>query len=99
MNTADHSLAIIDYALRRRFAFINLRPIYDDAFKGLLKSRGMSDSFVEHICQSVTMINKEIEEDPNLGSGFQIGHSYFCSCQNGQNEEEWLRDTLQYESR
>lgn len=97
MNTADRSLAIIDYALRRRFAFINLRPIYDDAFKGLLRSRGMSDSFVEHICQSVTSINKEIEEDPNLGSGFQIGHSYFCSYQNEQNEEEWFRETLQYE--
>jgi len=97
MNTADRSLAIIDYALRRRFAFINLRPIYDDAFKELLRSRGMSESFVEHICQSVTSINNEIEEDPNLGSGFQIGHSYFCSYQNGQNEEEWFRETMQYE--
>ena len=97
MNTADRSLAIIDYALRRRFAFINLRPIYDDKFKGFLRGSGMSESFIEHICQSITTINQQIEEDSNLGSGFQIGHSYFCSYQTGQTEEEWFHETLKYE--
>ncbi len=97
MNTADRSLAIIDYALRRRFAFINLRPIYDEKFKAFLRGRGMSEAFLEHICQSITSINQEIEKDPNLGSGFQIGHSYFCSYKNEQNEADWFRETLQYE--
>lgn len=97
MNTADRSLAIIDYALRRRFSFINLRPIYDATFKSFLRSREMSESLIEHICLSITSINKEIDEDTNLGSGFQIGHSYFCSYKNGQNEDDWFREILKYE--
>ena len=97
MNTADRSLAILDYALRRRFAFVNLRPIYDDKFKQFLIGNGMSESLAEHISQSVVHLNQEIENDDNLGSGFQIGHSYFCTYNNQLDEKKWYRETLEYE--
>src|SRR5690625_2438006 len=97
MNTADRSLAIIDYALRRRFAFVTLDPVYDELFRLFLREQGVSQSLVNHICSSVEKVNSEIKSDPNLGSGFQIGHSYFCGFRNNQSEEEWYSETLDYE--
>lgn len=97
MNTADRSLAIIDYALRRRFAFINLQPIYNDSFSEFLVKNGMSSSFASQISERVSSLNNEIEADPNLGSGFQIGHSYFCSYRENLDEQEWYEETLEFE--
>jgi len=72
MNTADRSLAIIDYALRRRFSFIDREPAFDnETFK-----QNVNDEFSSLINQ-VKQLNVEIANDPNLGKGFRIGHSYF----------------------
>src|SRR5690606_6001889 len=76
MNTADRSLAIVDYALRRRFAFISLEPEFGDSFKKFLDSRGLTHGMINHIIQSVMKVNERIKSDKNLGPGFQIGHSY-----------------------
>jgi 5-methylcytosine-specific restriction protein B len=97
MNTADRSLAIVDYALRRRFAFINLQPDYGEAFRSFLSAKGISSGMLEHICNSVNKVNNKIREDVNLGSGFQIGHSYFCTFNDGATENEWWNEVLQYE--
>ena len=75
MNTADRSLAIVDYALRRRFAFVTLQPDYGDNFRSFLSTKGLTTGLVEHICSTVTKVNSKIKEDVNLGEGFQIGHS------------------------
>ncbi len=97
MNTADRSLAIVDYALRRRFAFVTLQPDYDKNFHSFLSSKGLSTSIVEHICSSVTKVNDKIKEDINLGEGFQIGHSYFCNYNVNEDENKWWGEILNFE--
>lgn len=97
MNTADRSLAIVDYALRRRFAFVTLQPDYGDNFRSFLSAKGLSTPLVEHICSSVTKVNGKIKEDINLGEGFQIGHSYFCTYPANEDENKWWSEILSFE--
>lgn len=95
MNTADRSLSIIDYALRRRFAFISLEPKFEDEFSKFLESQGVSDAMRKHIHSSIIKVNEVIKED--LNEGFRIGHSYFCTFNNNQSEDEWFQETIDYE--
>lgn len=94
MNTADRSLAMIDYALRRRFSFFELEPGFDS--DGFLRYRdSLDDETLNELLARVKELNKEISLDKSLGKGFCIGHSYFC----GQNEfsEEWLESVVKFE--
>ena len=78
MNTADRSLALVDYALRRRFAFETLEPGYGrPEFKRYLESNGTEPTLVNRIVERMGELNRKIEEDPELGPSFEIGHSYF----------------------
>ena len=97
MNTADRSLAIVDYALRRRFAFITLQPDYGDNFRSFLASKGLTAGMVDHICSTVTKVNSKIKNDINLGEGFQIGHSYFCTFTTNEDESKWWNEILSFE--
>lgn len=97
MNTADRSLAIVDYALRRRFAFVPMYPEYGVAFREFLSGKGLSLGMIEHICASITRLNTTIRNDVNLGEGYQIGHSYFCTYSHGENENSWWSDIVHYE--
>ena len=99
MNTADRSLEIVDYALRRIFAFFHLDPEYDVQFLSFLKLKGISDKLADFICANVPKVNKKISGDISLGSGFQIGHSYFCTYNGNNNENEWYSDVLKFEIR
>ena len=77
MNTADRGLALIDYALRRRFAFFEIRPALDHP--GFLRHvEAVGSSRLEALVDVVRRLNQRIAEDEALGPGFQIGHSYLC---------------------
>lgn len=96
MNTADRSLAIIDYALRRRFCFIELEPAFLlPSFKNYLQENGVPEDLINKIISKLTYLNSEIANDPLLGKGFRIGHSYFCECKNAGTQ--WYKNIVKYE--
>ena len=77
MNTADRSLAIIDYALRRRFSFVCMKPGFDTkGFTDYLNN--LNNAKMNNLIKEIKNLNKAIEDDGSLGKGFVIGHSYFC---------------------
>lgn len=77
MNTADRGLIMLDYALRRRFAFITTEPAYRSTGFRALMAQSDNKKF-NQIAKKICELNKEISEDEMLGPGFQVGHSYFC---------------------
>jgi hypothetical protein len=80
MNTADRSLAVVDYALRRRFAFVDLAPCFDTPkFNEFLAQKGVSAQLCAKIKIRLKKLNEAIASDNrSLGQGFEIGHSFFC---------------------
>ena len=81
MNTADRSLAVVDYALRRRFAFVDLNPkLSSSKFRAQLEHAGVQPGLLDTLVARVDALNQEIISDvTNLGPGFAIGHSFFCA--------------------
>ncbi len=98
MNTADRSLAIVDYALRRRFAFKDVLPGFDsDKFKPLLESKGVESQVISAIQTKMAVLNKEIESSVDLGRGFTIGHSFFVPFQNVNDSNAWYERVINNE--
>ena len=96
MNTADRSLAMIDYALRRRFSFFEMEPGFDSAgFKKLQSC--MSDETFDALIEEIQALNADIAKDPSLGKGFQIGHSYFCLKKDETCSAQWLRSIVDFD--
>jgi MoxR-like ATPase/predicted RNA-binding protein with PUA-like domain len=94
MNTADRSLAMIDYALRRRFSFFEMKPGFDtEGFKAYQKS--LEDGTFDKVIDAVRALNEAIEKDSSLGSGFCIGHSYFCGKTSV--DKGWLRNVVDFD--
>ena len=101
MNTADRSLAIMDYALRRRFSFYSVEPAFEtDKFIAHLSEKGISKDFSDKIVARFKELNNYIadENQSNLGKGFCVGHSYFCSGPlEEQSEKDWYQCILRFE--
>ncbi len=95
MNTADRSLAMIDYALRRRFCFIDMEPAFNNlSFKGYLENK--NSDLCSIIIDKLNRLNIAIENDISLGRGFRIGHSYFCMKKAAITEEDY-NNIVEYE--
>lgn len=92
MNTADRSLAILDYALRRRFAFFDMKPGFDTDGFIAYEEEINSDKF-NSLVNMVKALNMNISNDDSLGEGFCIGHSYFCDYSSDND----LSDIVEYE--
>ncbi len=94
MNTADRSLAMIDYALRRRFSFFEMEPGFHS--EGFMRYQsGLNNEKLNELIERVKELNQKIIADKSLGKGFCIGHSYFCNqtvC-----TDEWLDIIVNYE--
>lgn len=96
MNTADRSLAMLDYALRRRFAFVELCPAFEsDGFSEYCDGLG-NEGFVD-LVDEVKSLNRAIAEDESLGEGFCIGHSYFCNMKPETCTDAALDSIVEYE--
>lgn len=99
MNTADRSLAMIDYALRRRFSFYTMQPAFENA-----DQNGFADYTADIQCKlyhsviaKIRELNDTIRKDSTLGKGFEIGHSYFAPEHKADIDDEWVRGVVEYE--
>lgn len=96
MNTADRSLAVIDYALRRRFAFIDFEPGFKtEGFIDLQET--IENDKYNKLIEQIISLNKYISEDPSLGKGFRIGHSYFIPEKVSDVNDDWLYEVVNFE--
>lgn len=99
MNTADRSLAMIDYALRRRFSFYTMKPAFENA-----DNNGFSDYMKQIDCKlyntaiaKIKELNSAIRNDSSLGKGFEIGHSYFAPVDVTVIDDAWVHNVIEYE--
>lgn len=96
MNTADRSLAMLDYALRRRFAFFEIKPGFGS--EGFEKyKQGLENEKFDRLIACVEDLNNAISVDETLGEGFCIGHSYFCNLSPDTIDEQILSGIVEYE--
>lgn len=96
MNTADRSLAMLDYALRRRFAFVELRPAFDSDGFGEYRA-SLDNPRFDTLVREVARLNEAIAAEESLGEGFRIGHSYFCNMDAEECDHAVLSSIVEYE--
>lgn len=96
MNTADRSLAMLDYALRRRFAFFDLKPGFaTDGFKEY--KNALNNKRFNKLIDCIQSLNEQIAVDESLGDGFCIGHSFFCNMTSDEAMDDKLQEIVEYE--
>ena len=94
MNTADRSLAMLDYALRRRFAFFEMAPAFNSSGFRAYRAKVNNPKF-DRLIATIEQLNDVIANDDSLGEGFCVGHSYFCT--NATVTDDWMRSVIEFE--
>ncbi|MBC9955306.1 AAA family ATPase [Leucobacter sp. cx-42] len=96
MNTADRSLALVDFALRRRFAFFEVEPSLGEAWKAHLtrQFRGEKPALIDELGRRIETLNAQIAEDPSLGKAFRMGHAYFTPGNEATDLIDWFRSVV-----
>jgi MoxR-like ATPase len=100
MNSADRSLAVVDYALRRRFAFRTLEPAFerDEFITFMTDIQNVDDELLQRIIQDISALNEAIGDDRNLGYAYRVGHSFFSSIQDDTEPDlAWYRRIIRSE--
>lgn len=100
MNIADRSLALVDLALRRRFAFVGLEPMLGEVWRNWVVDKcNVNPDLVEDIKDRITELNSQIKKDPRLGKQFQIGHSYVTPAHRleARDTKKWFQQVVKTE--
>lgn len=97
MNVADRSLALVDLALRRRFAFVSLEPVLNDSWAAWCSDRGIDGETIDFIRTQMTALNDDISSDRSLGPQFRIGHSYVTPNETIEDAKAWFNDVIETE--